>query len=107
MLCGLVSGIFLQAYHGAITFATRIICQCWQLEKSMLYHKRAGPSGRLDKRSLDKMCMGCAGVAMINSDGKTPDTTESLLYLGAFMLWVVLLTHAHKKWGVDANNSQR
>lgn len=53
------------------------------------------------------MCMGCAGVAMINSDGKTPDTTESLLYLGAFTLWVVLLTHAHKKWGVDANNGHR
>ena len=52
------------------------------------------------------MCMGCAGIAMINNDGKTPDTTETMLYLGAFVLWIMLLTHIHKKWGAEPHNDQ-
>ena len=31
------------------------------------------------------MCMGCAGIAMMNSDGKTPDTTETIVYFGLAM----------------------
>ena len=49
------------------------------------------------------MCMGCAGIVLISNDGKSPDTTETILYLGAFALWFLLLTHFKKKLGVDVN----
>ena len=42
------------------------------------------------------MCMGCAGIAMMNSDGKTPDTTETIFYFGLFALWIMVLVHLKK-----------
>ncbi len=42
------------------------------------------------------MCMGCAEQVMMNSDGKMPDTTETIFYLGVFAVWVLLLTHLRK-----------
>lgn len=42
------------------------------------------------------MCMGCAGIAMMNSDGKAPDTTEAMLYFGLFALWILMLVHLKK-----------
>ena len=42
------------------------------------------------------MCMGCAGIAMMNSDGKTPDTTETIVYFGLFALWIMVLVHLKK-----------
>ena len=44
------------------------------------------------------MCMGCAGIVMLNNDGKAPDTTETIMYFVVFALWIVLLTHFKKKW---------
>ena len=44
------------------------------------------------------MCMGCAGIVMLSNDGKTPDTTETIVYFGVFALWIVLLTHLKKTW---------
>ena len=45
------------------------------------------------------MCMGCAGIAMMNSDGKAPDTTETIVYFGLFALWILMLTHLKKGAG--------
>ena len=45
------------------------------------------------------MCMGCAGIAMMNSDGKAPDTTETIAYFGLFALWILMLTHLKKGAG--------
>ena len=42
------------------------------------------------------MCMGCAGIAMMSSDGKAPDTAETILYFGMFAVWIMLLTHLKK-----------
>jgi len=33
---------------------------------------------------------------MMNSDGKTPDTTETILYFGLFALWIMVLVHLKK-----------
>jgi len=52
------------------------------------------------------MCMGCAGAVIINNHGKLPDTTETLLYVGAFALWIVLLIHFKKKLGIDIHNDK-
>ena len=54
------------------------------------------------------MCMGCAGIVMLNNDGKAPDTTETIMYFVVFALWIVLLTHFKKKWLVkpQANSTQ-
>ena len=47
-------------------------------------------------RKVNTMCMGCAGIAIMNSDGKTPDTTETIVYLGLFALWIMVLVHLKK-----------
>lgn len=39
------------------------------------------------------MCMGCAEVALMSGDGKTPDTMESTMYLLGFAVWIFLLAH--------------
>ena len=39
------------------------------------------------------MCIGCAEAALISSDGKTPDTMESAMYLLGFAVWIFLLAH--------------
>ena len=57
------------------------------------------------KNGGSKMCMGCAGIVMLNNDGKAPDTTETIMYFGVFALWIVLLTHFKKKWLVKPEAS--
>ena len=57
------------------------------------------------KDGSSKMCMGCAGIVMLNNDGKAPDTTETIAYFGVFALWIVLLTHFNKKWSVKPKAS--
>ena len=44
------------------------------------------------------MCITCGTLAIQNSDGKPPDTTEAILYIGLFAVWVMLLTHYGKRW---------
>jgi len=36
---------------------------------------------------LSIMCMGCAEAVLMNSDGKTPDTTEATIYVLGFAVW--------------------
>lgn len=43
------------------------------------------------------MCIGCAEAALISGDGKTPDTTESVMYLVGFALWIFFLAHFANK----------
>lgn len=50
------------------------------------------------------MCMTCGALAIQTSDGKAPDTTEAILYISVFAVWIMLLTHYGKKW---SNLSQR
>ena len=46
---------------------------------------------------LSIMCMGCAEAVLMNSDGKTPDTTEATIYVLGFAVWFFLLAHFGKK----------
>tara|TARA_B110000305_G_C19335680_1_gene586441 strand:+ start:36 stop:206 length:171 start_codon:yes stop_codon:yes gene_type:complete len=41
--------------------------------------------------------MGCAEAVLMNSDGKTPDTTEATIYVLGFAVWFFLLAHFGKK----------
>lgn len=43
------------------------------------------------------MCLGCAEVILMNSEGKTPDTTETALYLAGFALWMMILAHLRQE----------
>ena len=43
------------------------------------------------------MCMGCAEAALMIGDGKTPDTTESAMYLVGFAVWIFILAHFANK----------
>ena len=44
------------------------------------------------------MCMGCAEQILITSEGRAPDTTEAVVYVGVFAIWVFILTHLGKEW---------
>ncbi len=48
------------------------------------------------------MCIGCAEAVLMNSDGKTPDTTEATIYVLGFAVWFFLLAHFGKKPGSRA-----
>lgn len=43
--------------------------------------------------------MGCAGAMTSLHDGKSPDTTETMMYFALFALWIVFLIHAKKTLG--------
>lgn len=43
------------------------------------------------------MCLGCAEAILMNSEGKTPDTTETVLYLAGFAVWMMILAHLRQE----------